>query len=470
MLKGKTIIELTDVKTGKKERYEDENMVTNALKHIFEPLGHYKNPSYLFTSSDVLPYYQKLLGGILLFDGEIDEDREMLFAPAGVNLTACGVYGKQNDGAGTCRGDFNTTESEVNLTDKYVKYVYDFTTSQGNGAIASVCLTSNIGGYNGYGSGDAVFTNTGTNMSIRTCDCILDFMGGMENTAYRGTSNTAGVTQYLFTIDPENDILYYLRMNSAKSLSIVKRKGYFKSLSVFDTPSKSGNLIEVIDLPDLSTGMYHANYLVYNYVAEENCIYIYAASSGSVNAGGAFNIIRIDCTNWSVTENPMTNQCNETIYVTNNRCYAYDGYFYAKSYNSPYCIYKIKIGNSADVVKILIPSTAQHDYTFPCYAVNGRIFYDTYSHNYMNASERNLILNTQRDEITLSENRSVYGYYTSTQPCGVQVMGHKECVYWRGYFFYPSMYLATINNLGSPVTKTADKTMKVTYIIQEHEN
>lgn len=38
------------------------------------------------------------------------------------------------------------------------------------------------------------------------------------------------------------------------------------------------------------------------------------------------------------------------------------------------------------------------------------------------------------------------------------------------YFFYPSMYLATINNLGSPVTKTADKTMKVTYIIQEHEN
>ena len=39
MLKGKTIIELTDVNTGKVERHEDENMVTNALKHIFEPMG-----------------------------------------------------------------------------------------------------------------------------------------------------------------------------------------------------------------------------------------------------------------------------------------------------------------------------------------------------------------------------------------------------------------------------------------------
>ena len=30
-----------------------------------------------------------------------------------------------------------------------------------------------------------------------------------------------------------------------------------------------------------------------------------------------------------------------------------------------------------------------------------------------------------------------------------------------------SNYLATINNLDTPVTKTADKTMKITYILQE---
>ena len=30
MLKGKSVIELTDVHTGKKERYEDTNLVTEA--------------------------------------------------------------------------------------------------------------------------------------------------------------------------------------------------------------------------------------------------------------------------------------------------------------------------------------------------------------------------------------------------------------------------------------------------------
>ena len=320
MLKGKTIIELTDVNTGKVERHEDENMVTNALKHIFEPMGLYKDTSYLF-GTGILPYYEKLLGGILMFDGEIEEDREMLFAPSGVSMTACGVYGQQNDGIGTCRGDFNVTESEVNLTDKYVKYVYDFTTSQGNGRIASVCLTSCWAGYNGYGSEDAVFTNTGTNMSIRTNNGSVNFMGGMTNTTYRGNSNSVGVTQYLFTVDAENDILYYFRCNSTKSISIVKRKGYFKSLSVFNTPSEAGDLIEVIDLPDFTTGLYQTNYFYYNYVEEENSVYIYASSS-TVKTGGAFNIIKINCENWSVTEYPMTNQCNEEIYAGSTTCRA----------------------------------------------------------------------------------------------------------------------------------------------------
>jgi hypothetical protein len=34
-------------------------------------------------------------------------------------------------------------------------------------------------------------------------------------------------------------------------------------------------------------------------------------------------------------------------------------------------------------------------------------------------------------------------------------------------FYYLANYLATINNLSEPVTKTADKTMKITYTIEE---
>lgn len=40
MLKGKTKIELKDVRTGNVDVVEKDNMVTNALQHIFNPLGY----------------------------------------------------------------------------------------------------------------------------------------------------------------------------------------------------------------------------------------------------------------------------------------------------------------------------------------------------------------------------------------------------------------------------------------------
>ena len=39
--------------------------------------------------------------------------------------------------------------------------------------------------------------------------------------------------------------------------------------------------------------------------------------------------------------------------------------------------------------------------------------------------------------------------------------------YINSYMLLDSPYLATINNLPAPVQKTADKTMKITYILRE---
>lgn len=466
MLKGKTIIELTDVKTGKVERHEDGNMVTNALQHIFEPLGHYKTAARLFTSSDMVPFYQNLLGGLLLFDGEIEENAEQIYAPSSVNLTACGVYGRQNDTTNTCRGDYNMTESEVNLNDKYVKFVYDFTTSQGNGNIACVALTSKRAGYCGYGAKDATYVN-GDYVSLMLSDNIINF-SGQSSCSRRGGSINLGVTQFLFAVDPTNDVLWYLRVNSSKSLSIVKRKGYFKTVGVFDTPSSSGKLIETIDLPDMSTGLLNTSNLYYNYVESEKCVYIYSSANYYLDAGGAFNVIKINIQNNAVTEYSMTNQTNERIYLASNYSFVDGGFIYVKPY-STYKIFKIAVGNSSDVRVISWPSDCQSSYTMPVFAYGGRIFYDNYSHSYSNNADRLLVLNTENEEMLKTESRTMYGWISSSNPCGVPVIGHPECLWEYGYVIYPGMYLATINNLGEPVTKTADKTMKVTYIIREHE-
>ena len=102
-------------------------MVTNALTNTLKPMGLDKSPAKLINGMN--PYYQSVLGGLLLFDSEIEENVNNLYPPSGVNLIGCAAYGVQNNTTGTLRGGFNQTESELNMTDRYMKYVYDFTTS-----------------------------------------------------------------------------------------------------------------------------------------------------------------------------------------------------------------------------------------------------------------------------------------------------------------------------------------------------
>ena len=78
MLKGTMKIELTDVHNGKTDTVIEHNMITNALTNIFKPLGHLNNPSTMY--NNIAPYYQKVLGGLLLFDNAIEENPNMLYA------------------------------------------------------------------------------------------------------------------------------------------------------------------------------------------------------------------------------------------------------------------------------------------------------------------------------------------------------------------------------------------------------
>ena len=93
-------------------------------------------------------------------------------APSDTNMAGCAVYNTQNNTTGKMRGGYNQTESEFSSKQKYMKFVYDFTTSQANGTISCVCLTHQLGGYNGYGSNDAVL-NMGAsnkhNLTVYSC-------------------------------------------------------------------------------------------------------------------------------------------------------------------------------------------------------------------------------------------------------------------------------------------------------------
>jgi hypothetical protein len=254
-------------------------------------------------------------------------------------------------------------------------------------------------------------------------------------------------------------------------VSIVKRKGFFKSVSIFQTTSDGGPLIETKDLDSFTTGLLSTNTLYYNYRPENNCLYLYSATNTTISAGGAFCVIKINVETGDFTEYSMTNQTNASVYFGQST-FVYGEYIYLKSYSSSAKFYKVKLGNQTDVTALTVPSVCRYgSEMYPSFAAEGRIWYEPYVHNYMNDYERCFVIDTETEDILATENRYFVSTFVSgNYPCSVPVVGHKECVYLRGYFFYPQFYLATINNLDSPVTKTADKTMKVTYIIQEHES
>lgn len=153
---GHTKIELTSQTTGEVETIEKDNIVTNAVSQIFNafngygpPAGGQRNGEYGSTSDKSWELPESLYGGILLYDTALGSDPDTLFAPPEANLVGSGVPKVLNNGKGLQRGSFNTTESKTDLKNGVVTFVYDFATSQANGTIASVCLTSRYGGFFG---------------------------------------------------------------------------------------------------------------------------------------------------------------------------------------------------------------------------------------------------------------------------------------------------------------------------------
>lgn len=464
MLKGTMKIELTDVHTVKKETVVEHNMITNALTNIFKPLGHLNNPSTMYNS--IVPYYQKLLGGLLLFDNAIEENPNMLYAPANTNMVGCAAYWLQNNTTGKMRGGFNQTESELNLTNRYMKYVYDFATSQANGTINCVCLTHLNGDFTSYGSDDAVF-NSSYPLGLSFYDSPLQYVYTNytdANTGDKYSGLTLEKTEVLFLIDRQADVAYYFRIDNATSIHIIKRRAYLQSISVLENPYSQKALVDDIELSELSTPM-PTNYFAYNFDHADKCLYIFASSGSYKKPNETLVITKINISNWHIQQYEWVNTTGVNITTNGMRyAFAHNGYVYFKSYNSPYHIYKFEIGNSANVVKI-----DYHGFSsingFPHFAYNGRIYYESY-HNEL------YVVNEYTNQGLKPENQRIYSS-SNGQICYTPVL-NEPMIYFGSYgnwstssFIFMTNYLATINNLSEPVTKTADKTMKITYIIQE---
>ena len=483
-IKGRTIFELTDVNTGKVEKYEDCNMITNGLQEFLDPCGSWGIYPFVNESVRNTAVRNTLTGGIFLFDSKLDEDVANTYANASVKMVGNGALGISNGTNVTELGSYNSTESGVQA-DGSIKYVYDFLTSQANGTIQSVCLTSKVGGYMGYGNEsqkrvyDAGLKNTDyQNILYKYVDplrfnddnyatCMM-YAVYNEDAVYvvdlRCISNSTPVGELHWTKTKKIRInKYRLGVSSVGLTDYNHINSLIKSYDV-DIPQ------DIIDFMSYGSGSYYVNYVAP--VADGNrreIFIIFNKNTSSCANGKFFWIMKID-KDMQATAYKITNNTGYNIYTTATQInnaqdngYAIDNdYFWCwLRKGSNYNLVGIKYADSTQIIEtdvytggdIALSKTYDHMLEYGTTYVN-------------NGKNRNQDIFNTITKKSFAVNGYIQ-YLTLFKVLFADRKGLYLCYDGSTYFYLikDPRYLATINNLSEPVVKTASKTMKITYIL-----
>lgn len=461
---GKTEIALTDVRTGTVEIINEENMVTNAISNVFE-----NNIEGMFFNigsaggttwtENLLPICGYALGGILLFTDPLTEDKNNIYAPS---ENPCIGYANMvvNPDANVMRGSLNLAESGK-LENGY-KYVWDFATSQANGTISAVALTHRNGGIGYWGD------------LYSTRSKLLEMKNASIEISGEISSRYIDVVEVNF----EGNYFYSISMDSSNKILIKKIRKCFRQIGLNFTLLQNGD--EILETISITPSVFinpnaSSNYGYFDFFDGEDG-YWYGFLGGS-NSSGSANIkwIKIKKSDYSYTEgswvltNAKINQIGyHSGYASNPYRYVQsamkNGYLYVMKYDKT-GMYKINANNSADITEIpfgftsnMYANTSSYGYTY--------IFRlaDTICGSDFVILADGRVLKTANGNALTNCCTPVFQY----GPYGI-TFGRKD---YGGYSLYKGLwlitpYLATINNLSTAVIKTADKTMKITYTVQE---
>lgn len=470
-LKGTTVIELTNVKTGEVERYEEHNLITKALEYMHQPIGALKSPAAI-TNDGYEPVYPSLLGGLVLWDSTIEESDTVIAQPHGVKMVGCASMYQVNTTTSPRRGSYNATESYFtnSSTEKSMKFVFDFTTSQANGTIKCVSLTNWKSGWNGFGG------NEGGNDYQASRNNYDQYMGHDGSTSYWFNSSLSAPGR-LFLIDPDNDVFYMLSSLSTSALTIAKRRANIHQKSVFRSQYHVHDLIENISIT-LPTTLSGANTYYCNYEPKSNLLYVYVSpSASSVASSGTFYVITVDMSTYTATVYTLTNKLGTTMYFQPRYMVCSDGRLHYM-YESQYYVRSISLADSSYTSTYV---GGWMCYENLCFLANEMIYfrvrksinssyyyamamYDPVAQTYEILGDYYwpYRMDNYRYHPVPLKGYPLFYYYFYTYSTNSDGSGSSTAYLWLN-----TKYLATINNLSREIEKTSDKTMKITYTIQE---
>ncbi len=435
MIQGKTTIELTNVRTGKKQVIEEHNMVTNAVKDVLE--------NQLYTSIKEraeTPLLDNYFNGIVLFENTIEENTNNYFLPS--NNTIVGTAGKTTT-ATKYIGVLNTEET-MDVLDEITglkigkKYVWDFPTSCANGNISAVCMAP------------AEFTD-----NVDLANNSFRYVKSEYTNIFKIENDTAKYGLFM-DIDYDNNVGHGLKINSETVVSLGTYRIPSRSIGIVDS-NRSCILLNEKELT-LSTPL--KNYSYAQFGIDENNYYIFSTydSSGTYNKN-ILRVIKINRSSFSVISDEFLQipfELKNFNYDVDKKCATVgviDGYVYLLDKDNTSVIRKMNLLDVNDYIEIstnnyfsyaMIRSVMTIGKNLYCYDFS--IINDKFYTNHIHSSITGLAFQYCKGEMY---SYSSYSY------------NYSYC--WSQFI----ALLTTINNLASPVTKTNEQTMKITYTITE---
>ena len=439
LFKGKTTIELRDAKSGKLlQKTEDTNMVTNAIYEFYDQ-GGITNPSAFGAVNVRDNPMHYLLGGVMCLDTALTEDDDIIRVPAGVGMVANGAKDILNSGNPSELGSYNELESGWKQDGSF-SMVWDWTASQGNGTIACVCLSSLYGGYKGIGNKS--LTNKEMNVNMANYNSFSQFSNiNLDETAvYLGRYNDKA---FFIKRESGSETGY----GTESKWNIITASSPYSNIDIRDSLSRRQlGVKEVTHQYDL-TGYNNGTYRTIQFGKYSYFMVAYAHTSGSYytrhfhfdNEHPVY-IYKIDLDTISIVDtitlSPQT---------TGVQAFVMDGGVYPTIFaNGKWAVYHNLIFDLSNLVNVTEIENFVED--------TGLV---AISEDIAESGYRRLDMTTG---IMLPTNYNGNNNYT--QVLMSKMLGDAGSNIWRD-----PRYIATINNLSSPVTKTADKTMKVTYTI-----
>jgi hypothetical protein len=445
MIHGRTRIKLYNPISGNvtKDIVSENTFQGAVISEGLRNLGYAKASLYNNADNSIIanPPLAEIIGGILLLDSEVNADSQ--FVPLGVKMTGNGAYGVTNSSAPIELGSFDNNASDIQIAQKKIKLVYTYSQTQAIGKIASVCLTSRTGGYIGIGNPSEAIASTLWD---------LERNAGKADVCPQTSLETLKTTYNKIVC---NGCQYSFELNGA-NLTINKFRLPLKNASLLDCIPESATK----DVSALHYSWMGGDYIVSAY---DKKIYL---TPRSVVKTGTFYMWEYDTETENITEKTFT-----FGFPTINVSVANGKVFAPNNSSDTFGIFDLD-GTPFDTVEC-------GDFNTSVYSDFGAVVGDFGNHALF--KYRNV--NPAVEQMMIYDKTLKKAFPTNMQVVGfdrTQGIRQEETSKALTYTFYAGgassrvtwainnpIYLATINNLQTPVIKDGTSGMIVEYTLTE---